>query len=103
MTGADCLNGCHDLDYGQPDDTVTACTCTPAETLAAVERFNAKGIDVVFVGITSRTSGDGSDSSTFWCFDCGIELFPENVDKQVRYNGFFSGKCSACLDENGVK
>lgn len=47
--------------------------------------------------------GAWQDSNSIWCFDCGEELTPADVDKQVKDNGFFSGKCAGCLDENGVK
>jgi hypothetical protein len=42
------------------------------------------------------------DANPFFCFDCGDEMTPADVKKQVRDNGVFYGKCTECLDTNGV-
>jgi hypothetical protein len=46
----ECLNGCFDLDYGEDESALLSrvCHCTPAETLAGVERWNARGYTVAF-------------------------------------------------------
>ncbi len=48
FTDRDCLNGCYDLRYGEPEDTLKVCNCLPADVLRAVDRFNRLGISVVF-------------------------------------------------------